>query len=583
MSFVILFGLMLMGSLLEAAGIGAVPAFVSLIMKPSSLSEYPWIGKWLSGLPDEPSVHIIFWASLLLLGFIILKNLFLIFVFYTQAKIVTSQQVKLSDRMFKSYQSAPYEWILQRSTSELLRNIQNDTTQVLKEVIMPFLNLIMAVTMISVIVIVLIFAAPGSALLGLLVTGVGLYIVVRYFHKHLREAGRTFRHEFKEIIKAVQQGFGALVDARIIGCETYLNKVHKDALLRQASAWRYKLTIMKATPFVIETFAIFGLLVILFILIKTSTSLESVLPTIFLLGVATIRLKQLMGGIAGAINQINAGRAFIPGIVNDLRELADIEKQVNHKKADTKKLGAFKSLKLNDVSYAYPEVDTKAIENISFQVNRGESIAFVGSTGCGKSTLANLILGLLEPTKGSIKANDIDIAQNITAWRTHLGYIQQSIYLIDDTIRANIVLGLVEEEVDDEQLWSALRSSRLEEFIKTLPDGLDTVVGERGVRLSGGQRQRIGIARALYTNPEVLIMDEATSALDNTIEKEVMEAIHNMKQGRTLIMIAHRLSTVKDCDRLFFLMDGAIENRGTYEELKNISEPFRKMVLNEED
>ncbi len=234
---------------------------------------------------------------------------------------------------------------------------------------------------------------------------------------------------------------------------------------------------------------------------------------------------------------------------------------------------------MENVTYFYPHAKMPALDAVSLHVEKGQAIAFVGSTGCGKSTLVNVILGLLEPKSGHVRVNGTDIQQDLTGWRSQLGYIPQSIFLVDDTIRANVAFGVPSEDVDEQQLQAALCSARLDEFIETLPLRDRTVVGEQGIRLSGGQRQRLGIARALYQDPEVLVMDEATSALDNTTEVEVMKAIQNMKKGRTLILIAHRLSTVEACDRLYYMRDGRIEHSGSYETLKQISTSFREMAV----
>lgn len=576
--FVILLGLMFMGSLLDAAGIGLIPTFVTLVMKPSSLSKNRWVGEWFKGLPDEPSVHLVLWVSVALIGFIIFKNLFLTLVFYIQSRIVTAHRVMLSDRMFRTYQSAPYEWHLQRSSSELMRNIQNDTAQIISGVIMPFLDVIMSLIMTGIIIIVLAYSTPGPTFVSLLVTGAGLIGVIRVFRNQLRHTGDIFRRETMMMIKAIQQGFGALIDARIIGCEDYLRKVYKGSLERVAKAQIRQFTIQKLTPYAMETFAILGLLGVLLLLIKAKDSLAAVLPIITLLAVATIRLKQLASQIAASINNMNAARASIPGIINDLRELETIESNRLSKASTMQVIGNFNSLRLENVTYTYPNAEKPAVQNISLELKRGESIAFVGPTGCGKSTLVNLILGLLNPKSGRVTVNETDICLDIKGWRAHLGYIQQSIYLIDETIRANVAFGIPQKGVNEAQLWTALKSAQLDNFVMTLPKGLDTIVGEHGVRLSGGQRQRLGIARALYRNPEVLVMDEATSALDNKTEEDVMQAIQSLKQGRTLIMIAHRLTTVEDCDRLYFLREGRLEHVGPYDELKRVSLAFREMA-----
>ena len=576
--FILLFGLMMFGSILEAAGIGAVPAFVTLVMRPSALAEMKWIGAWFTGMPDEITLSLLLWASIGLVTFVVTKNLFLAFVSYVQARIVASQRVRLADRMFRVYQSAPYEWTLQRSSSDFLRSIQNDTTQVLNGVIIPFLNLLMAIMMTSVIVLVLIVSTPGITFLALIFTATSLFILIQLMKKSLRKTGTISWHEAKAQVKAIQQGFGSLVDTRIIGCEEYLSKVHKESMQRLAKAQLHQQTMQKATPYTLESFAILGLLVILFLLVQRADSLASVLPLVTLLGVVMVRLKQLASQIANAVNQMNVGRAFIPAIVNDLEELETLEAKRKSRASSTTEIDHFDGLRLENISYTYPNTNEPVVCEISLELKQGESIAFVGETGCGKSTLANIILRLLEPQSGQVMVNGVDIQRDMDGWRDQLGYIPQSVYLIDDTIQANVAFGKHPCEVDDEQLWSALKSASLAEFVKGLSEGLQTIIGEAGVRLSGGQRQRLGIARALYTNPKVLVMDEATSALDNKTEDSVMQAIQNLKQDRTIIMIAHRLSTVENCDRLYFLTEGRLEGVGSFDELRDSVIAFQELV-----
>jgi len=317
----------------------------------------------------------------------------------------------------------------------------------------------------------------------------------------------------------------------------------------------------------------------LFLLIQQTSSIEEVLPILALLGAVMIRLKQLATQIASAINQINAARAFIDPVMNDIHELESFERNQRTQRLTTRLTEAFKCLRLENVSYFYPGKENPAVQDISLKIRQGEAVAFVGSTGCGKSTLVNLILGLLEPSQGQVLVNDIDIQENIREWHSHLGYVPQSIYLVDDSIRANVAFGIPRDEICDDHVWSVLTSACLDEFVRAMPNGLDSIVGEGGVRLSGGERQRLGIARALCPGPDVLVMDEATSALDNKTEEEVMRAIQSAKQGRTLIMVAHRLSTVEDCDRLYFLEHGQIKFSGSFRHLIQNSEAFRAMAM----
>lgn len=576
--FLFLFIFMFGASILEAIGVGIIPFFVALIMKPSALSDNRWIGSWFTGLLDVASVQLVGWASLALITFLLLKNIILLTVYYCQSRIMNMQRVRLSDRMFRVYQSAPYDWLLQRSTAELQRNIDQDTAIIMNGVLMPCFEFVMSILMGGFIVVVMLFSTPGPAFLGLLITGVGLFFVIRVSQNTLRHIGFVMHTEAKESIKAIQQGFGALIDARISGCESYLNQMYRRSLVRRAKVEIQRQVISRATPFSMEMLAIGGMLIIIFMLVYTKHSMESVLPLFSLLAVATLRLKQVATRMAQSINTINASRVYIPGIVNDLAELDSLERLRRRKATGNEHISKFNVLNIRNITYTYPGSDTPAVNDVSLKLSRGESIAFVGQTGCGKSTLVNIVLGLLEPAAGCIDVNGVDISKDMGGWRSILGYIPQEIFLIDDTIHANIAFGVPADAVSEEQLWSALQSAQLDNFIRTLPLGLNTVVGERGVRLSGGQRQRLGIARALYSNPEVLIMDEATSALDNKTESDVMHTIQRLKKNRTFIIVAHRLSTVADCDCLYFLRNGSLEECGSFEELKQKCAGFSEMV-----
>ncbi|WP_232225143.1 ABC transporter ATP-binding protein [Dactylococcopsis salina] len=235
-------------------------------------------------------------------------------------------------------------------------------------------------------------------------------------------------------------------------------------------------------------------------------------------------------------------------------------------------------LRLDSVSYHYPNSEEQVLNQVSIEIPQGTSVGLIGSSGAGKTTLVDVILGLLQPTEGKVLVDGVDIQQGLRGWQNQIGYIPQSIYLCDDTLRGNIAFGIPEEEISDEQVWSAVRSAQLQELVERLPQGLDTVVGERGVRLSGGQRQRVGIARALYHNPQVLVMDEATAALDNETEAGIMEAVEKLSGEKTLIMIAHRLTTVKNCDCLYLMERGKVVDQGSYEELRDRNKNFMRMA-----
>jgi len=570
--------LMLSAAFVEAIGIGIIPLYMSVLLNPSSLADIRWIGHYFSGLPNEPTVQLILSASLVLMTYIILKNCYIAFVYYIQVRTVYNTRIKLCNSVFHAYQHAPYEWFLQRNSSELIRNIRGDTAQIVGGVMLPMLDLIMASFMGLFILIVILLSTPALTFISLSIIAGGVYLVVHRFQGKLHHTGSVLRTENKEMLQAVLQAFGAFIDSRIIGCEEYLAKIFNDSMVRSAKAMIQRALITKATPLAVETISIFGIVSLLFIILQVSSSLTDALPAIILVVVAVVRLKQVIGRAATAFNHITAARASIPGIVSDLHELKEIDSRFSAKLSLNHKIKGFANLSLCQVTYSYPGTEMPSAREINLEIRKGESVAFVGPTGCGKTTLANILLGLLEPQIGCVTVNGVDIFSDLNGWRANLGYIPQSVFLIDNDIRSNIAFGVDDKEINEERFQEAIHGACLNDFIDTLPEGIHTVVGERGVRLSGGQRQRLGIARALYVDPEVLVMDEATSALDNTTESEIMEVVNRVKNNRTLIMIAHRLSTVKDCNCLYFMKDGRIDALGTYDELYESHHEFRMMT-----
>lgn len=555
--FVILLGLMLVAACLELVGLGAIPLFLGLLLDPSKLAALPHIGGWFEGLPTQPTAPLIVWASFGLLGVYLIKNIALVGIYYIQNVVVEDQRVKLSSRIFKAYQTAPYEWQLQRNSSEFMRNINVEPIIIIDQVLMPALAVVMSTIVSLAVVTFLVVTMPGVATAAIITVGVGIVAIIIGFKKVLRRLGEIQMEERKNSVQAVMQGMGALVDARLLNCEDHLFQAFRNSVKRMAKALRFQKTVISMGPYLIEILCIVGLLVVLFVFFFASDDFVSQLPAISLFAVSTVRLKQSFGVVAGSINAINVARVSLPHIVEDL---AAVDKLLAEKRnqQNGSSIGGFQHLELKGVEYYYPESESSAIQQIDLELKRGESIALIGTTGCGKSTLVNVILGLLEPQQGRVEVNGVDIQQDLEGWRKNIGYIPQTIFLIDDTIRANVAFGFGEDEVDDEQVWSMLRAACLDEFVRTLPSGLDTEIGERGVRMSGGQCQRLGIARALYRDPAVLIMDEATSALDTQTEADVMRAIIDLRKDRSFIMIAHRLSTVEGCDRRYELSKGKI-------------------------
>lgn len=552
---VILFVIMGFASILEAISIGIIPLFVTSLLSPQTIYDYLPIKDLIPEIPEQATGNFVLWASLALLAFIFLKSAFLLFVNYAQSRIITHQRVYLSDLLFRTYQKAPYDWLTQRNSSELQRKVLLDTRALIDGVIVPCLDLVLAIGIAVAVSIAIVMSTPWQTLLSLLLIGSSMFAITKLLQKTMKRLGAIRRDQDAMAIKAFQQGFGAIADARIIGCEEHLAKTYHHAASRYSKAHQQILFLSNSTPIILEGIAIIGLLLTLYLLILAEGQIMQSLPILSAVAVATVRLKQQSSKIADGINRINSNRVYIPSIIQDLQQIkSSIPLNAIHETSKSSGLiKDFKNLKVIDVSYSYPNTNQSAVKSISLELNKGESIAFVGKTGCGKSTLASLILNLLQPQSGEILVNDINIRKDPEGWRKMLGYIPQSIFLLDESIRANIAFGVPEEKIDNARLQSSIESAALKEFVNSLPLKTDTVIGERGIRLSGGQRQRIGIARALYFNPEVLVMDEATSALDNETESEVMQAIQNIKKEHALIMIAHRLSTIKDCNQIYKL------------------------------
>ncbi len=577
-SYLILLVLMILGALLDVLGIGAIPAFVAILAVPAEVMKYKFIANTFDYFGLVPGPRLVTYGAVALLIVYILKNAFLFWVYQYQFKLVEYQRVKLADRLFRAYMHAPFVLILNRNTAELLRNTNSETNLIIQGIIIPLLNLTMGALMTLFTLTLLIVATPFIALLGVLLLGGGSALFLRLVRKRLQEYGIIAKRERKTVVQSINQGLGALAEARIFGREQYFQQTLYESLSNFARVTRLRQVINKASPYIMETIAIAGILLVIIGLVTGGANVARLLPTLALFGAATVRLKATIGQIVGGVSQIQFSLPAIGSVVDDLEVIEPLVQQRQRQEISDEPLPFEQAIQVQRISYTYPNTDTPALRDVSITIPKGTSVGLVGATGSGKSTLISIILGLLEPDSGQVLVDGKDIATYRRGWLDHIGYIPQFIYLTDDTVARNIALGIADADIDYDRVWAALRAAQLEEYVNGLSKGIHTIVGERGVRMSGGQRQRVGIARALYHNPDVIIMDEATSSLDNQTESLVMEALENLKAGRTFIMIAHRLSTVQQCDRLYFLEHGEVTASGSYEELTEQHTAFRTLA-----
>ena len=574
----ILFGMMLVGAMLEIAGLAAVPAFVSAVVDREAMLDLPLIGPILGPLTASlGSSELVIWGAAALLGIFALKNGFLAFNYWAQIRYVSNRRIAISGRLMRAYMAAPYTFFLSRNRSELLRNVDGEVQTVCYSVISTILELCTRTVIVIAVLGFLLFVEPLITLAWIVFLGLIGFAALRGVTGRLRRYGLMQQQQRAIFNQNLMQAFGGIKEIRTLGREEFFTGKVMAAVARVTRANGFKLFIMRLIPPASEMVAMTGLLALACGLVLQGRSTESTLVTLSLFVVGLVRLREASSAALNQFADLRYSLVAIEPIARDLELLGDAPPPCSTS-GDTapRPQGV---IGIEGVWHRYEGAADHALKDVNIAIPVGTAVGLVGSTGAGKSTVVDVLLGLLAPERGGlvIDGHRLD-DKELRRWRTQVGYVPQSIYLLDDTIRRNIALGIEDKDVDEAMLSTAIRLAQLGRFIDRQPDGLDTVVGESGVRISGGERQRIGIARALYHDPAILILDEATSALDNTTERAVIEAVEGMKGQRTVVMIAHRLSTVQGCEVLYYLKDGHVEARGDYESLKRAHSAFREMA-----
>ena len=464
-------------------------------------------------------------------------------------------------------------FIYSTNSAELLRNVKDNSSIVVNAFLFSFAKILMESLNIFFIFVLLVVVEPVISLMAMTVLGAvsgGFLMLVR---RKTAKYGEDEQEQHQNMIKAVSQGLGGLKESIVLGRQHYFLNAFARSSKRYSVAGKFKLVMQEMPQRIIETIAVTGMLLIAVVFLARGGDMMVVIPLLALFGTAAVKLMPSMKALVASLHTITYYRFAVDNVCDELRAIGHHALQASRQ--DSEELPFKQYISLENISFRYPEAQGEALKRISLQIERGKAVAFVGSSGAGKTTLVDLLLGILKPTSGQICVDGNDVQENLRGWQAQLGYIPQQIYLSDASIANNIAFGVPEEKVSLNQVVEVARIAQLDEFVQSLPDGYDTVIGESGVRLSGGQRQRIGIARALYHQPDVLVMDEATSALDNKTERFFMEALQQLRERYTIIMIAHRLSTVKECDELFMMENGKVTARGTYDELMAGSEAFQ--------
>lgn len=581
--FLILFGLMLLASLFEVLGIGMIPVFVITMAKPEKVLGLQYVGPILQNLGITTSKSLIFSGAITLFMVYIIKNVYLTYFSYIKNRFIYRRKIYLQNRIFKAYMTAPYTFYLSKNSAELLRNVRSEVTSLIGGAVMPTFDITLNVIMFFLIITGLLALEPLITIITILLMGVCGYTFLRFTQKKTLESGKTQRTARGDMNRMVLQGLGGFKDSRVLNRERLFLQQYDRFANNNMKASIYQSVVKSLPKPIIETLLVIGILVITLIMVSEGREFPEIITILTLFGVAAVKLMPIFNTLIQQITTIRYSAYSVYAIFDDLELLEKKHKDFREKiLSKSKRLSLEKEIVLDNVSYRYPNSDEFAVKNISLTIPKGNAIAFVGESGAGKTTLVDVILGLLSPESGAVYVDGKNIADNPRGWMKNIGYIQQANYLMDEKIFRNIAFGIPDKQIDYEKIDRALEAAQLTDLIERLPRGLKTRVGERGVRLSGGQQQRIAIARALYNNPQVLVMDEATSALDNITEKYVIEAIERLRGDRTIIMIAHRLTTVRNCDVIYMLNEGEIIAKGTYDELLESSSEFRKMSLVED-
>jgi ABC-type multidrug transport system fused ATPase/permease subunit len=581
--FGVLFIMMIIASLFELLGVGLIPAFVVAIAEPDRIFSIEILGELFNYLGITTSQSLALFGGVTLILVYIVKNLYLILYRYFKYKFIQHKKIYLQNRVFKAYMTAPYTFYINNNSADLLRNVNSEVVKIINGTILPLFEITLNSVMFIFIITALMVLEPFITIVTVIMMGGGGYIFLKITQKRTFESGKISRLAAGDMNRMIIQGLGGFKDARVLNREGLFLKQYDKFAKKGMQASIYQAVVKSLPKPLIETLLVTGILTVTLLMVFEGRSFNEIIPILTLFGVAAVKLMPVFNTFIQQITSIRYSADSVNAIFEDLELLENkYKKHGEHILANSRRLELEKEILLRNVSYKYPGTEEYAVRNIQLTIPKGSVIAFVGASGAGKTTLVDLILGLLEPEAGTIEVDGTDINQNMRGWMKNIGYIQQSNYLFDERIFRNIAFGIPDKEVDSNKLNDAIKAAQLEELIEKMPIGLRTRVGERGVRLSGGQRQRVTIARALYNNPQVLIMDEATSALDNITEKFVIEAIEKLRGDRTIIMIAHRLTTVQNCDVIYLMKDAEIIDQGTYVELIEKSQDFRKMSLIEE-
>ncbi len=561
---VLLIFMMLIGAILETLGVSMIIPAMNVVIEKNAVEKHSYLRVicdiFSIGHEDTRSLMILVMTGLIVIFAV--KNIFLFFQQKVQLKFVYTNQFATSRRMMINFMQRPYEYYLNADTSVIQRSITSDVNN-MYGLILSLLQLVSEGIVFTCLVIVCLVTDVWMSVTVATLLIAALLIIKCILKPIMRKAGEENQDYYSGLYKWIDQSVMGIKEIKIAGKENYfINEYAKCGAGYVSAVQRYNL--YNATPrLLIETVAIAGMILYVMMRLLRGAGVEDIMTQIGLLAVAAMRLIPCANRINNHLTSISYFEPFFMGVSDHLKEEIR-DKNINYdqasyqKKVEVEKLEIREKIELKNIVYKYPGTEALIFDHADMEIPVGRSVGIVGTSGAGKTTIVDILLGLLQLQSGEILADGIEVREHYRSFLKNIGYIPQTIFMIDSTIRKNVAFGCRDEDIEDEKVWRALKEAQLDEFVRGLPEGLDTGIGERGIRLSGGQRQRIGIARALFEDPEVLVLDEATSALDNETEAAIMDSINRLHGKKTLIIIAHRLQTIEKCDMVYRVENGKV-------------------------
>jgi len=575
----VLLSLVVIRGVFEVVGVASIVPFIAVAANPDLVYSNKYLLTLYNLLCFTSPKSFLVTLGIGVFSILLFNNALAAFTDWKLARFTYLRGHSIAQRLFMKYLSQPYVYFLNSNSSELIANVITETVQFMKGVMLPFMNLVSKCVVSVCILLLLLYVDFLLASIVFLVLGSAFGAIFLGMRKTIKNIGESRSFNNQQQIKYLKEAFEGIKELKVKNCEQYFSQHFSQHSFKTNISQATHQIISQMPRYCLEVVGFGGILLITIYLLMTQSDTSKTIPLLALYAFAGYRLMPALQGVFIGLTNMKYNYFLIKKLSKDLDMETYPYEEISQWAEAHEKMHYSKEIKIDNVSYTYPNTEKLVLDSINLSIPFGATIGIVGMTGSGKTTLIDIILGLLQPQKGSLFVDETKIDKNNQRkWMNSIGYVPQHIFLADTTIRENIAFGIDPDKVDFSQIETAAKSAMIDDFVQSeLPDNYDTVIGESGVRLSGGQRQRIGIARAFYSDPGLLVFDEATSALDNFTEKRIMELIQPNKNKKTIIMIAHRLSTLTDCDVIYVMSKGKIVNWGTYSYLEEHCEYFKEL------